>query len=502
MANPIEPYLKALTQRWQALSANQKVGAMLGGVIIVIVMSGSFYWASRPDFTVLYTNLTAQDANAVVEYLRESKIPYQLSSGGTQVEVPSKNMYEVRLALAGKGVPRGNGAGYEIFDKMSFGMTDEVQKINYLRAMQSELEKTIDSLDVIEKSRVHLVMAQDDLWIEGSFAPTASVMVKLATGGKLQPQQVESIRYLLASAVRGLVPERVTIVDTMGNVLSTAGDAETAGGLSNRQIEYRKKLEENLKGQAESLLTEILGPGKSAVRVHAEVDFDQVVSEREYYTPVSGSKGLLRSERQNSVTPVDASVAAGGVPGTASNLQGYPPSNQFQHNTGSSKSERVANYEVNRTVEHMTNATGTVKKLSVGVFLDGKIPPAQLGDIQSVLSRALGIDPARGDLIEVKAIPFNRQALQDDRVLLEKSERQKFWLNMLTHWLPRGLLLAGAAALLFFGLKNLQQLSVKISQAAENGKKNGNGKMDSETILALIKQNPAETAQVLKQWIS
>ncbi|NTV53121.1 MAG: flagellar M-ring protein FliF [Candidatus Firestonebacteria bacterium] len=412
---------------------------------------------------------------------------------------------ERAIEYCARGQPRGESVGFEIFDKMSFGTTDEVQRINYLRALQSELERTIDSMDAVEKSRVHLVIPSEDLWFEDQVAPTASVLIKLHNGGNLLPRQVDSIRHMLASAVRGLTPERVTVVDTAGHVLSAAGDAEGLGGLSDRQITYKKKVEDNIKTQAETMLTEIYGPGKAVVRVAAEINFNQTLTERESYTPIVGRQGLVRSEKQNMFESAQDNAAAGGVAGTASNLQGYPPSAALNGDKSTKKNERVINYEMNRTVERVNTASGTIRQLSIGIFVDGKFTPEQLGDLSTVLSRGLGIIAERGDKIEVKAMSFNRKGLEEDRQAMEKSQKEQFWLQVLTRWVPLALLMAAAVVFLAVALKNLQKVGLNEGKG-HGGGNNGNGgspdDMNPEIILGLLKQNTGASAQVLKHWLS
>lgn len=507
MSKVFEEWLKRIRQWWDTLDSNQKLLSSLGAMAILAATAAGIWWGNRPDYAVLFSNVSPQDASAIVEHLRNAKIPYQLSANGTQVEVPSKRVYELRVEMAGQGLPKGTGAGFELFDKMSFGVTDEVQRINYNRALQSELERTLDAMEPVEKSRVHLVLPKEDLWFEENFTPSASVMLKLRSAGTLSPNQIESVRRLLAGAVKGLIPERVTIVDTQGKVLSAAGEMEINGGLSQRQIEFRTQVESRLKNQAEGLLSEILGQGKAAVSVHAEMDFDQTVKERELYTPVVGRQGLVRSEKQNSVQPAApaAGADAGGAAGTATNLQGYPPAAAFSSGKAStSKNERTVQYEMNRTVERVTTASGTIKKLTVGIFLDGKLESAQLADIQAVLGRALGIDAERGDQIEVRAMPFNRKDLEKDKKLLEQAEKQKFWINLFTQWVPRLVLLIGALALFGYGFRSLNR-SLKAESAEKrpgNGNQAGAESWSPESVLGLIRQNPNQSAEILKSWLS
>lgn len=504
MPKILEEWINRLKKWWSGLNANQRSLAVIGGGALAVCLLGAGLLAGRPDYTVLFSNLDAKDASDMVEYLREQKVPYRLSAGGTQVEVPSRQVYDLRVQLAGKGLPRGNNAGFELFDKMNFGTTDQVQRINYLRALQSELERTIDSLDTVEKSRVHLVIPEEDLWFEDQYGPSASVLIKLRNGGTLASRQVESIRHLLASSVRGLSPERVTIVDTEGRALAAAGDFDGLGALSDRQIVFQKKLEEEMKRQTESMLGEILGPNKAVVRVSTEIDFSQNQTERESYSPVVGRQGLVRSEKQNMFQSDGTQAASGGTAGTASNLQGYPPAGANGAEKTTRKNERVINYEMNRTVEKISSATGAVRKLSVGVFLDGKFTPEQLSDITSVVSRGLGVDPARGDTIEIKAFPFNREALDEQKKLLEQSQREQFWIRVATRWAPLGLLLAAAVAFLVVGLKNIQKAALAGSEPGRNGNGDSfNGeKIDPEAIMALLKQNASGSARVLKHWLS
>ncbi|MCD4813469.1 flagellar M-ring protein FliF [bacterium] len=501
MANPAQQAFEQIAQWWEKLNINQKMIALLTGSAMVLMLGGLIYFGARPDYAVLFTDMSAQDANAVVEHLQEKNVAYRIGAGGNQIEVASDKVYAMRLELAGKGLPRGDGVGFEIFDKMSLGVTDEVQQINYLRAMQNELERTIDSLNAVEKSRVHLVIPKDDLWFGETFTPSASVMLKLGSPGALSPKTVASIRHLLASAVQGLAPERVTIIDTMGKALSSGSESGSGVGISQQQIDYKNKVEKDLKEKAESLLFEILGPGKAAVRIFAEVDFDQIIKEREYYEPVVGGKGLLRSEQQQSISPAGGKATPGGVAGTASNLKGYPPSGRVA-NSGSKKNESVRNYEMNRTVERITTATGTITRLSVGIFIDGDAESPQLESIQSVISKTLGINPVRGDQIEVKSIAFNRMDVESQKQILEKSDKQQFIMTIATKWVPRALLVLLALGILVTSIRSLNRHTEKLLAGREQEKEKEAQGITPENILSLIKQNPSESGQILKHWLS
>jgi flagellar M-ring protein FliF len=271
-----------------ALSASRKM--TLAGVAVAVALSiGAFVWfMNQADYRVLFSNLSSGDAATILTKLKEKKVPYQLSVAGDVISVPAGRVSELRLELAADGIPQGGGVGFEIFDNKTFGTTEFEKQLNYRRALQGELARTINSLDEIQQSRVHIVLPKDSLFVDQQKKTTASVTIRLKQGKKLKPSQVEGIGHLVASSVEGLRATDVMIVDSQGNILSkiTEGDSRLTQ-MSASQVEYKKNIEKDMAGQIQTLLENVVGPGKAAVRVSAELDFRVMEKTEELYDPES-----------------------------------------------------------------------------------------------------------------------------------------------------------------------------------------------------------------------
>jgi flagellar M-ring protein FliF len=271
-------------------------------VMVVVILSlagfGSLiFWNQQPDFQVLFSNLTQEDMGEMVGKLKEKKIPYQLSSDGKAILVPRDQVYEIRLTLAGEGLPKGGGVGFEVFDRTNLGATDFVQKLNYQRALQGELARTIRQIKEVEQARVHIVTPRESLFVEDRKKPTASVFVKTRSGMSLAPAQVEGIVHLVASSVEGLDFGSITVVDTSGNILSKRADTSPIGQLTSSQLEYQRNIEEGLKKKVQGMLEGILGMNKAITRVATDIDFQEVSIIEETYDP----KAVIRSEQKGVV---------------------------------------------------------------------------------------------------------------------------------------------------------------------------------------------------------
>ncbi len=366
------------------------------------------------DYQLLYGNLAESDASSVVEWLKGQNIPYQLGNSGHNILIPAKNVYEARLSLAAQGLPQGGGVGFEIFDKQSFALTDFVQKVNYSRALQGELARTIASLGPVESARVHLALPEKRLFKDQQKAATASVILKLAPGKRLNETQIEGIVHLVSSSIEGLDPSKVTVLDQNGNVLSRIGDKSGGGNLSPDRLEYQAQVEQRLESRAQTLLDKSLGPKNAMVRVSATLDFSQSEKTEETFDP---EEPVIRSEQHSEEK--SGSEITGGVPGVQSNLEGN--TNQAAGATPpSSKSQRTTNYEISKVVSKTINPVGTVSKLSVSVLVADKVIPGkekqppttearsaeELKTLESMVASALGLDSQRGDKIEVTSMPF------------------------------------------------------------------------------------------------
>src|SRR6185503_18661980 len=264
------------------------------GVVSLVTVLGIAWWVQQPLFRPLFTNLGQQDAASIVEALRAEKVPFQLEDGGRAVLVPAEKLYELRLSLASRGLPEGGGVGFEIFDKQSLGQTDFVQRLNYQRALQGELGRTIGELGGVESARVHLALPERSLFVAEDRRPSASVVVKLVSGRALSPAQIDGIVHLVASSVEGLAAEQVTVVDEGGRMLTQNRPRDETTGVTGTALEYQASLERQLAERVESMLGAVVGRDKTIARVAATVDFSRSERTEESYDP---DRTALKTQR-------------------------------------------------------------------------------------------------------------------------------------------------------------------------------------------------------------
>jgi len=398
------------------LAAMAAVTAALIGFFAFLIMR-----VTAVPLVTLYTDLSFEDSSAITKDLERQAIPYQIKNDGAIILVPQDMVARLRMKLAESGLPKGGGIGYEIFDKSeALGTTSFVQNINHLRALEGELARTIRSLDRIVTARVHLVVPERPLFSRDKTEPSASIVVK--TRGTLETQQVRAMRQLVASAVNGLRPQRVSIVDETGRLLAdgTADDSNLAGnGSDERQI----GLERRLRDEIESIVTSVVGPGRARVNVTADFDFNRITQTSDRYDPEGR---VLRSSqtREESSANGDANQAPVSVgnelPGGNNNNNNA--NNQAQTNPSreeSKKSEEIVNYEISRTTKTEVIEGGRVNRISVAVLVDGiygkndkgevtyqERPKEELDRIAALVRSAVGFDSKRGDQVEVVNLRF------------------------------------------------------------------------------------------------
>lgn len=387
---------------------------------------------------LLYANLNETDAGSVVNWLKGQKIPYQLKNDGKNIWVPADKLYETRLALAANGLPSGGGVGFEIFDKQSFALTDFVQKVNYTRALQGELSRTITSLDPVEATRVHLALPEKRLFENQQKAATASVIVTLKPGRTLDKGQVQGIINLVAGSVTGLAPENVKIIDASGNVLNSKEKDDSDQSVSLDMLAFQQEVEHRMETRALNLLDKTLGVDKSMVRVTATLDFSKVEKTQELF---DGDDPVIRSEQMQEEK--SGGKTSGGVPGVESNLQGNT-ADKTNSNPASSKISRTTNYEISKTISKTINPIGSITKLSVSILVADKTIPGkdkepattqprseeELKSLENMVSSALGLVKTRGDNINIVSLPFT-ETPKDTTVTAEAAPP-----NMLYDYLP------------------------------------------------------------------
>ncbi len=358
-----------------------------------VVIAGLSIWLSQPDYAVLYANLDLSEAGLIKQKLDEMKIPTKVK--GSVIMVPNKNVYEARIALASEGLPQGRGVGYEIFDKKSgIGMTDYLQQINYKRALEGEIARSIATIKGIKKARVHIVLPKPGLFEEEKTPASASVVLGMAGMSGLSKDQLQGIVHLVASSVEGLTVDNITVVDTYGNLLY-GGDGASAAGLTDSQLDVKRSVERYLEKKASSMLAGILGPGKAIVRVNADIDFMRVEKTQESYDPESLAP---RSEESS----VEVSPGEAGKSGK--------------------KEHTITNYEMSKTIAHIIESTGNIKKLTVAVVVNGQYDDEQKKKFQDLVAQAVGLDTERGDTISMNDIEFDTSFYDKEKKAESKQE--------------------------------------------------------------------------------
>src|SRR6266849_8605854 len=413
----LQPVLQPIQRIWSGLSRGQRigfgvVGAGLVGLLFIVSTVGR-----GADTAIAFSGLSTDDMAAIVTKLKDAKIPYELGDGGT-IRVPSGQVQDARLATAGMGLSGkpATGSGFELFNQPSFGQTEFTQKVNYQRALENELARSIDQMAAVESSRVHLVMPQQSLFASQQKDTTASVILKLKPGRHLDSAQSRSISNLIAGSVEGLKPQNLTIVDINGNTL-TPDDSGNLTGLSSKQLEAQRAYESTTEHNLQAMLDRVLGGGKANVRVSALMNWDQTEQTSETFTPSDPTQTPIRTSHDITETTNGGTgaAAAGGVPGAASNNGAVPT---YQGGTGTtastSKTDTQTTYELNKSVQKVVRAPGSVTRLSVSVMLDddSNNPNAALRQsVQDAVNAASGIDPTRGDVLTVTSLTFSQSDL-------------------------------------------------------------------------------------------
>ncbi len=499
----------------------------MGGVI------GVTQWARKPDFGLLYGELNPKESGEIIDFIKEENIPYQIGGSGSTILIPTEKIYETRLRLASKGLPR-EESGYELLDKVGFGTSDFVQRVNYRRAIQGELAKTIRHLDYIEWAQVHVAMPETSLFVEDEKPPTASVILKLKmkSGGVLKPEQVASITHLVSSSVEGLKPENVAIADTRGNLLSKKESPSSNAGVSNDQLEVKKKIEEYFVAKAQDILERIVGTGKSVVRVSADLDFKHIDEKLVEFDP---ERRVPKVQTVTTRVSGGAPFSGGGVPGMQANLN-LSQSGIIQ-SVGSSEEEETAQtqYELSKTERIIADHGANLKRLSVAVLVDGTYEENRTEDgkiqkiyvprskddmtrIAALVKQAIGIDESgnRNDGFELQNVQFYEPSYEAEEASIKKEQQKEFMLKMAKN----GSLAITVLVFLMFMLRSMKKLkAVKKVETQNNSIQIHTAQMTEdeddlekaaeashsalrEQVIKNIRKDPSMTASSLKKWLT
>jgi flagellar M-ring protein FliF len=532
-------FTQSLLDLWKQLGLNQRVSLIVAAIAVIGGLIGVVLWSQRPDYQLLYARLGEKDAAAVISYLQQQNIPHQVTGGGSAVQVPSTMVHKIRMDLAGKGLPSGEGVGFEIFDKGQFGLSDFVQRTNYLRAVQGELARTITQLAGVKAARVMIVQPENRLLLtEQGVKSTASVFVDVG-GGRLEIDQVNAIRHLVANAVQGLAPDQVAVVDNRGRTLSEELKQDPTLGSASSQMRYRQQVEDYLSKKVESMLSAVIGPGNAVVRVSAEIDTEATTLTSEKYDPESQ---VIRTQTQtDDVNSTSEARAGGGATGVSANVpdKGQAPTEAARPVSTSeqNRKNKTTTFEINRVTTNTTRAPGTVKSVTAAVFIAPKMimpPPAPAGAakdatatppqaqvqkrtqqeleaLRQLVINALGLKAAAGQspdsLVSLQEMEFRApDPVAQIEVIKAGENKIETWLEIARRWVP----FAAAAAVLLVFLRLLKRqkpepvpievLSLspeKASRALPNA-----SNVTPELLNELIKQKPANVGMALREWVS
>jgi len=407
-----------LKKLYTNLTVMQRITVLTAALAVGAGLFAFARWRKESDFRPLYTTLASEDAGAVVQKLKVGGVEYRLSENGSTVLVPSAKLAEIRLELAAAGLPKSGRIGFALFDKANFGATEFVEHINYRRALEGELERTVMSLAEVEQARVHVTFPKESVYLEARQPAKASVVVRLRPGAQLVPQNVIAIEHLVASAVEGLMPNSVSVLDVQGRLLTRSRAAASPDGAesSDRILEIRQNIERDLVAKINSTLEPLLGAERFRAGASVECDFTSGEQSEEIFDP---NRSVMVSSQKSE----DSSTTGGaaGVPGTASNLPRSAPRPATALAGTSRRTESVA-YQSSRTVRHTKLPQGGVKKMSLAVLVDQAVrwegqgskmhrvleqpSPEKLKSIRDLVAAATGFSVERGDQLIVESLPF------------------------------------------------------------------------------------------------
>ena len=443
MAEQVHPGVPVAIQQLNSPYVRQGIGLMLAVATAAALLVGAWLWSQAPDYRVLYANVSDRDGGEIVASLSQMNVPYRVADGGGAILVPSDQVHDLRLRLASEGLPRGSSVGFELMENTRLGTSQFLEQVNYQRALEGELARSIQALASVRSARVHLAIPKPSVFLRATQQPSASVLVDLFPGRQIETGQVSSIAHLVSSSVPNLSLDNVTVVDQNGKLLS-ATDSDPDSALDPRQLKYTKQIEHSVVRRIETILEPFVGAENVRAQVTADVDFSQTEAAEELYRPNQQSEAAVRSSQSQQSMRADASQ--GGVPGAYSNqppapadapietAQSAEPGSESQTGVASkpvstSKDSRVM-YEVDKTIRHTRQSVGTVKRLSVAVVVNHKrisgangnvtfVPRSadEMTQIRDLVRQSMGFSEARGDAVTVANAAFTSEQMPEAETL-------------------------------------------------------------------------------------
>jgi flagellar M-ring protein FliF len=538
MADTGEIIVQGSVMDFTRTAGGRKIMLALGVAAAVAVMVAVWMWGQQPDYRVLFSNFSDRDGGAIVAELEKMNIPYKYAEGGGAVLVPADRVHDARLKLASQGLPKGGNVGFELMENQKLGSSQFVERVNFQRAMEGELARSIESVSSVQAARVHLAMPKDSVFVSEQKAPTASVLLNLHPGRALDPQQISAIVHLVASSVPDLPIKNVTVVDQNGNLLSDSGKPASINGMDPSQIKYVQELQQNVVKRIESIITPIVGPNNVRAEATADVDFSRSEQAVESYKPNQTPDAMVVRSQQTSES-LNGTGNPGGVPGALTNQPPAPataPITAAGENAApaangalaaNTRKDATVNYEVDKTIQYVQQAGGGLKRLSVAVVVnykkstsaEGKVvmtplTEAETAQITNLVKEAMGFNAERGDSINVVNTPFARAEVE---VIPELPWwKQPQYVEYLEMAKAAGKYLLMALVLFILYLRTLKPLMKKLSDAAKMpppiqnpqlqhamaarpGQRNYQDNLTRAQQLA--NQDPRVVANIVKTWV-
>jgi flagellar M-ring protein FliF len=532
----------SMAQQMLGMPSQQKLGLMVAVAATVALLAGLWMWGQTPDFRVLYANMSERDGGAVIEALQQQNIPYKFSEGGTLM-VPADKVHEVRLNMAAQGLPKGGTVGFELMENQKFGTSQFLEQINYQRALEGELARSVQTMASVANARVHLAIPKPTVFVKEKQKPSASVVLALNAGRSLDEGQVNAIVHLISSSVPDMPAQNVTVVDQSGTLLSAARDG-TGQMLDATQLKYVRQVETDYVKRIEDILSPITGIQNIRAQVTASLDFAVSEQTSEMYKPNQPpNEAAVRSLQSSEV--LDGIKTAGGVPGALSNQPPVPataplvtpatavPAANGGTSANNSHKEMTTNYEVDRTIQHTKMPTGNIKRIAVAVVLnnrsvtdkDGKVVSTPYTDeekaqITSLIKEAVGFEEKRGDTLNLLNSAFN----DTTEVLPEIPLWKQPDMIALAKEVFKYLLIGGGIFFLLFGIirpafKSVAEISAAQQEAMESAQGGGNYNVagggehirqspaasyenNLQIAKQLAKDDPKIVATVVKEWVN
>ena len=540
-AAPADTRLQQALQNINALSQRQKIAAAAAIALAIALVAGALLWNRAPDYAVLFSNLDERDGGQIITALQQQNVPYRMSANGNAILVPQAQVHETRLRLAAEGLPKGGLAGFELMDGQKLGISQFNEQVNYQRALEGELSRTVQAIDAVAGARVHLAMPKQTAFLRDEQRPTASVMVNMRPGRVLNQSQVAGIVHLVSSSVPRMTADGVKIVDQNGSLLTEQADPLMHAGLNARQLEYVRAMEKAFIERIENILIPMVGKDNFRAQVAADVDFDQVEQTAESYKPNPSPDQAIRS--QQTTEQINPLQGPQGVPGALTNQPPVPATAPLTAPpvaggpgaagaAVSSNRSAVLNYELDRSIQHIKQAVGQVKRLSVAVVVNNRTIPGtdgtptsvpltddEISRITNLVREAVGYNADRGDSINVANSAFAQDGVEPALPLWKDPEMVELGKEGL-NWL----LVLVALLLAYFGvirplLRTVLPPPVKAETGAgaagEEGLEEGeegvrvtlSGEAEEsfeqrlERIRQLARDDPKTMANLMKNWM-